>query len=309
MVQEWPLVSVCMITYNHENYIAEALDSIFAQDYKGPIEVVIGEDASTDGTRKVAESYVQRYPGRVKLLPSDQRYGMTQNFFRTIYACSGKYLALLEGDDYWVDQSKLTKQVTALEENPQYVYCYSDAVKIDPSGKYVGDVIVNHKRDHLTAADIIGGFWSPTLTTIIRRQELFDVVAVLEKDSNVLNLDWVTFSLLSEKGLVGYVKTEPSAYRQHAGGVYSKKTIEYKLTASLESHKYLKPLLKPENRKYLDSTIKRLYNNYLYGLLENKAYLKFFVTEVKLCMILTKRKRFDLIVQSLKDCVHILRTN
>ena len=303
------MVSVCMITYNHEKYIAEALDSIFAQDYQGPLEVVIGEDASTDETRKVAESYVQKYPGRVKVLPSDKRYGMTQNFFRTIYACTGRYVAILEGDDYWADKSKLTKQVEALERNPQYVYCFSDAVKIDPSGKYLDDVIVNFGRPHLEAADIIGGFWTPTLTTIIRRQEFFDVVAVLEKDSNVLNLDWVTFSLLSEKGLVGYVKTEPSAYRQHAGGVYSKKTIEYKLNTSLESHRYLHAILKPENRRYLDSTIKRLYNNYLYGLLENKAYLKFFVTELKLCMILTKRLRFDLIVQSLKDCVYILRTN
>lgn len=119
-----PLLSVAFITYNHEPYIRQALDSVFMQKTDFEFEVVIGEDCSTDNTRKILDEYKQRYPDRIRLLYRDKNLGRpTLNVFQTSMECRGKYIAYLEGDDYWTDENKLAKQVAFLEENPDYSAC------------------------------------------------------------------------------------------------------------------------------------------------------------------------------------------
>src|SRR5262245_48980818 len=108
-------VSICMITYNHGKFIARAIEGIMNQQTKYDFELVIGEDSSTDDTRAVCESYVAKYPGKIKLLPSDKRYGMVSNLIRVLEECKGKYIAICEGDDYWTHKSKLQKQVDFFE--------------------------------------------------------------------------------------------------------------------------------------------------------------------------------------------------
>ena len=109
-----PLVSVCMITYNHEPYIRQAIESILMQRCMFPFELVIGEDCSSDGTGDVCREYASAHTN-VRLLPSIENLGMLPNFFRTIEACSGKYIAFCEGDDYWTDPHKLQKQADFLD--------------------------------------------------------------------------------------------------------------------------------------------------------------------------------------------------
>ncbi len=122
-----PMVSVLMITYNHESYIAQAIEGVLMQKTDFAIEIVIGEDCSTDRTREIVLDYQKKYPELIRVIISDNNVGMMNNSKRTMAACRGKYIALCEGDDYWTDPLKLQKQVDFLESNPDYVMVHTDA--------------------------------------------------------------------------------------------------------------------------------------------------------------------------------------
>src|SRR3954463_2980222 len=107
-------VSVCMITYNHARYIEQAVESVLAQRTDFPIEIVIGEDCSTDGTRGVLVDLARRNSQTIRLRLAEHNQGGSTNFHGTLAACSGQYVALLEGDDFWSSPYKLQKQVEAL---------------------------------------------------------------------------------------------------------------------------------------------------------------------------------------------------
>ena len=107
-----------MITYNHEHFIAQAIRSVLMQEIDFPIELVIGEDCSTDGTRNIVKELAEKYPKEIKTLLSDKNLGGRDNFRQVIAACSGEYIAILEGDDYWTSSHKLQRQVDFLERFP-----------------------------------------------------------------------------------------------------------------------------------------------------------------------------------------------
>ena len=102
-------VSVAMITYNHERFIAQAIESVLMQQTDFAVELVIGEDCSTDKTRAIVCAYGERYPERIRLLLPERNQGMIPNFVATMNACQGQYIALLEGDDYWTDRIQAAK--------------------------------------------------------------------------------------------------------------------------------------------------------------------------------------------------------
>lgn len=115
-----PLVSVYMTTYFHEKYIAEALDSILRQQVDFPYEIVISDDCSQDGTVAVIHGYMEKYDF-IHLYVNEKNLGLTANMFRVRTLCKGKYLVDLSGDDYWIDDHKLQKQVGFLESHPEYL--------------------------------------------------------------------------------------------------------------------------------------------------------------------------------------------
>ena len=120
-----PLVSVAMITYNHAPYIVQAIEGILQQETNFPIELVIGEDCSTDGTREIVFDYKKRHPDIIKIVTSDRNVGACKNTVRTERACRGKYIAFCEGDDYWHHPKKLQKQIDFLETHPDYGLVHS----------------------------------------------------------------------------------------------------------------------------------------------------------------------------------------
>lgn len=124
---DYPMVSVLMITYNHDLYIAQAIEGVLMQKVDFEMELVIGEDCSTDSTRAICSDYASKYPGRIRLLTSDRNHGMMPNFLRTLDSCSGKYIAMCEGDDYWIDPLKLQKQVHFLEANTDFGLVHTSA--------------------------------------------------------------------------------------------------------------------------------------------------------------------------------------
>lgn len=118
-----PLVSVAMTAYNSEKWLARALDSVLMQQTEFPVEVVVGDDCSTDGTVAVARSYRQRHPEMIRVLEREKNLGIQRNYYGTFEHCRGKYIAWLDADDYWTDPEKLAIQVATLEADPTVMIC------------------------------------------------------------------------------------------------------------------------------------------------------------------------------------------
>jgi glycosyltransferase involved in cell wall biosynthesis len=121
-----PLFSVEVLTYNQEGYIAQTLDSILSQEHQYPYEIIIGDDYSTDGTRKLLLDYKEKYPEIIVLLLNEQNRGITRNYFNVLSHARGKYIMGCGGDDYWLP-GKAAMQIEFMEKNPEIGMCYSKA--------------------------------------------------------------------------------------------------------------------------------------------------------------------------------------
>lgn len=127
-----PLVSVCIPTYQHAAYIGECLDSVLMQQTDFPFEIILGEDESTDGAREICQEYAEKYPHLIRLFLRSRKDVIyinghptgRFNFVANLKAARGKYIALLEGDDYWTDPQKLQKQVDILESKDDIIACH-----------------------------------------------------------------------------------------------------------------------------------------------------------------------------------------
>lgn len=128
---ERPVVSIGMMAYNHEKYIARAIESVLMQEVNFPFELVIAEDCSTDNTRQIVIDYQKRYPGVIRLILHETNVGMQENSNCLRRACKGKYRANLEGDDFWIDPNKLQSQVNFLETHPDFIATGGDFLCID----------------------------------------------------------------------------------------------------------------------------------------------------------------------------------
>jgi glycosyltransferase involved in cell wall biosynthesis len=156
-----PLVSALMITYNHAPYIAQAIEGVLEQKTNFPIELVIGEDCSTDGTREIVFEYERKHPDIIRVITSDQNVGAHRNSYRTGKACRGKYIAYCDGDDYWHHPCKLQKQANYIETHPECGLVYSSYdVHYVKSNKRIKDFIKYHKWEmprNPTVTDFVKG--------------------------------------------------------------------------------------------------------------------------------------------------------
>lgn len=134
MTHTRPIVSVIIITYNQEATIARAIDSILAQTGLTDYEIIIGDDASTDGTREICDEYAGLYPHIIRLMPPSANKGLVDNYFDCVESARGKYIADCAGDDYWCNTSKLAVMTKMLDENPDVTAVYSDTVFRWPDG-------------------------------------------------------------------------------------------------------------------------------------------------------------------------------
>src|SRR5712671_1493255 len=124
-------LSIVMVTYNHERFIAQALSSVLAQRTNFDFEIIVAEDCSTDGTRAILMDFVRRYPGRILPLLRERNLGMVQNFREALMACRGEYVALLEGDDSWTREDKIQSQADFLDTHPDHAVCCARAQFVD----------------------------------------------------------------------------------------------------------------------------------------------------------------------------------
>jgi glycosyltransferase involved in cell wall biosynthesis len=216
-----PLVTVCCTTYNHEDFIREAIDSFLIQETEFPFEIIVHDDASTDGTAAIVLEYAQRYPRLIRTIIQKENQFSKAALINPRFvfpAAKGKYLAICEGDDYWTDNRKLQKQVMFLEKNPDYVITYSDCQPFDENG--VIDHDFGGAREDLSAKQLKKATPIFTLTTCFR-----NVIHEVPPDlMSARYSDFVIRSLLGHHGKGKYLAdVSPSAYRVHERGVHSMK--------------------------------------------------------------------------------------
>ena len=222
-------LSVCMITYNHESYISEAIESVLNQHTNFTVQLIIGEDCSADNTRSVCEKFVKKYPGKILLLPETGNVGMMKNFERTFKQCDGDYVAFLEGDDYWTDNSKLQKQVDFLQANSDYSLCFHNTQMImDRAGEKKEWVLhSNLEKDTFTTEDVLGPWFVPSCSTVFTNYPDF-VLPTWFYNCKYGDLPFML--LLSLKGKFKYLDEVMAVYRLHDTGMSSAHKAYDKIT-------------------------------------------------------------------------------
>jgi glycosyltransferase involved in cell wall biosynthesis len=229
-----PVVSVCMICYNHGRFVAQAIESILSQVTDFPIELVIGDDCSQDDTLQICTEYARR-DSRVRLLPRQRNLGVMQNFADALAACKGKYVAVCEGDDYWTDMSKLAEQVHFLDGHPEF------AGAAHQSDVLIGNHIERKFRlsvpEAIALSDLTAGRLFHTASVIFRRR----AVDLFCRAPLVLSCDRLLNFCIAAIGKIHYSDQSMCVYRLHGAGLSSNVTVE-QLRMDLRSVGYLKSI-------------------------------------------------------------------
>lgn len=215
-------VSCVCITYNHESFIKDTIDAMLAQKTEYKFEIIIHDDVSNDKTREIIESYKEQYPNIIRLvLQEENQYSKGRRITPIAVSFSkGDYIALCEGDDYWTDSLKLQKQVTFLEENPDYILSYHDAYIIDSDGHLLKkSKMPDNKKIDLTESQLSRCKGFPlTMSWMYRNINLGDYSEI----NKVKNGDTFLSSILGLHGKGKYHQDIlPAAYRMHSGGIWS----------------------------------------------------------------------------------------
>ena len=212
-----PLVSVCCLSFNHQKHIRECLDGFIMQKTNFVFEVLIHDDASTDKTAKIIKEYEDKYPDIIKpIYQTQNKYSkgigvtVTYNFPRA----TGMYIAMCEGDDYWIDPLKLQRQVDFLENNPDYNFSVSAYNTINDKGKIEIGESFKRKTDNLLIRDYIAKRFSQTSTFVFRNN--FELPSWI---AEVYASDQAMLLLIAKDKKIKYHREVFSVYRIHSKGI------------------------------------------------------------------------------------------
>lgn len=221
-----PKLSIGILTYAHEHYIRQSLDSVFSQNLTIDFEVVIADDCSPDNTREILKEYAAKYP-QIKLLFQEKNVGYRQNHLDLLNALQGEYVAYLEGDDYWTYNDKLQTQVDFLEANPDHVFHFHAATVIrdgDTKNKLkfnrfpIKAEPVTTDIEHMLKVGNLVPSASRVHRNVFKGNYPADLAHPKMMADTFLNL------LLASFGKMHYLDEEWSVYRLHPGGVTETRT-------------------------------------------------------------------------------------
>jgi len=214
-------VSVCIVTYNHKKYISQAVNSVLSQKTNFDFEILLGEDDSTDGTREICIEYAKKYPDKIRLFLRNRKNTIyinnnptgRYNFIETLKQCKGKYIALLDGDDYWTDEYKLQKQYDFLEKNNDFSGCFHDTYILKKNNLTLWK---QYKKQVFTTEDTISNSaLFHTSSFFFRSTSLF----LPECFTKVASGDMALFSIITKTGKLYRIPEIMSVYRKHESGI------------------------------------------------------------------------------------------
>lgn len=275
-------LSVFCTAYNHEKFIAEALDSFLAQEVDFPFEVLVTDDASTDGTTEIIRSYAEKYPDVIRFFHQEENcFSRGINLYETVMYpnARGKYIAYCEGDDYWTDPSKLNRQVSFLETHPEYSACVHNSYYHYCEGNLPDELLLPASGDR----DV------PFSTVIRGMSHCFHTSSIVGRAKFMCNppdfqsvafsygfTDYAIALWLSLNGKIRFldipmsvyrVNSNPTSWSSNRAGAYNKKTAF--VTGEIEMMKTMLPHLNPAQKELTDSELLRRRYELLY--LEGKV--------------------------------------
>ncbi|MGQ0737794.1 MAG: glycosyltransferase family 2 protein [Bacteroidota bacterium] len=223
-----PLVSVCIQTYQHKKFIAAAIESALAQKTDFPYEIIIGEDDSTDGTREICSEFAKKHPDRIRLFQRSEAdkiyiHGKKTgrfNFLSNLREARGEYIALLDGDDCWIDSGKLQKQVDFFSCHPGISICAHRYIKQMPGGKTVLQRSPYWKEEASVypSASLLKEFYILMSVSMFRRSLVHELPAWFYE---VPVIDYPLLVYLSQFGDIGYLPDIMTRYNIHKKGLWS----------------------------------------------------------------------------------------
>lgn len=217
MNNQLPLVSVCMVSYNQDTYVREALDSVLMQKTDFPVEVIISDDNSSDNTPYILQEYAEKYPNKLYPILGDINLKYPNNLRRALEKARGKYIALCDSDDYWTDSYKLQKQVEFLETHPDCAICFHNVMNIYDGVQGMRTLL--NPLDfptELTIEDLIMRKWFlPTNSEVFRHEYLM----FPSWYDSVLHVDYVINAIVVQHGKIHYMPDVMAVYRHTAQSV------------------------------------------------------------------------------------------
>ncbi|RDC66113.1 glycosyltransferase [Adhaeribacter pallidiroseus] len=215
------LVSVWITTYNHDKYIAEAIDSVLMQKTNFDYDIIIGEDCSQDKTREIVKAYQDKHPDKIKLFLPEKNLGCNPMFHATYPLCTGKYVAWLDGDDYWTDPYKLQKQVDFMEANTDIVFCFHKVTIINEKDDSRGESVdpPRNTDDTLDFEHFLDETNPVNTPSFLCRNILGNKLPDWFYTLPIVDMGF--YFLLLEHGKGKYLKEPMAVYRVHKGGAWS----------------------------------------------------------------------------------------
>lgn len=294
-------VSIFMLTYNQEEFIGQAIEGVLMQKTNFPIQLVIGEDFSKDRTRKLCEKYAMENPTKIKLLPSKKNYGLINNFIRTYKECDGEYIAICDGDDYWIDSLKLQKQVDFLENNLDYNIVFTSFKFLFPDGRiHVKDY--RKVKESSSFNDLVFENYISSVTAVFRNKKTKnDFPAWL---SDCPYGDWPLYLWATKEGSkIKFLEDETAVYRKEIGVSEKMKLVPSRI--ALENMRIIKNVYKDSNfaagNPIILESLKLHRFSYLGCLIREKRFKNFILLSTRLIFINP--------IQVLKTYLYIIKRN
>lgn len=218
-----PLVTIVCITYNHQKFLKQSLESLLAQQTEFAFEILIHDDASTDDTKNIISCYSKRYPNVIRTIEqTENKYSQNIEILSEFVfpAARGKYIALCEGDDYWTDSNKLHMQVDFLEKNRHYAAATHQSRKIYESENGKSELFYSKVPDTLHLKHLLDGRVFHT-ASLVYRAEITNRNRI---PNNIVSVDRALNFLVVAHGPIKFFQDEMCVYRKNDGGVSSKVT-------------------------------------------------------------------------------------
>ncbi|HEY6143937.1 MAG TPA: glycosyltransferase [Flavobacterium sp.] len=268
------MLSVCMITYNHEKYIIQAIENVLNQVTNFDFELIISNDNSTDKTNELIIEYLKTNPDKknVIYINNEKNLGMMPNFTYTLKKCSGKYIALCEGDDYWTNKNKLQKQVGFLEQNSSYSICFHK-VDVEIEGKIQNDEITFSVPITTGIKDLAKGNYIHTCSAVYRNN-LFEFPDYFIKAPVG---DYFLHMLNARFGKIYHIEEKMAIYRVHNTSYWSSKEQIDREKIWIDFIKNIQPNFDKNIKKILSKQIYKLKKARLRGLKKTLYKIQYFL--------------------------------
>jgi Glycosyl transferase family 2 len=222
------VVSVLMATYNHERFLETAVRSVMDQHWDYEFELLIADDCSSDSTTEIIKHYQRLFPANIRPILRQENIGYQKNYLDALRRCRGRYVAHLDGDDFWVARNKTAQQIAALESNPDCVLCFSKCIQFYDGSATVPHLFPDLEPGKFTLSDLLAWDFIPTSTVIFRRSLEFAIPQWLEV---LPTMDWGLWSIMSQSGSLLFLPETLGAYRKHVNGVWTSKSITQQIDA------------------------------------------------------------------------------